>query len=166
MPTLNKTQSKWLESVYNRAFRESNSQEFSIRFAANLYQSTKLNPSFESGDGSRVGIAGLPANTESIDPKNTEESISFALQRDLDTYIQSNGDLDSFVQGNLPDLLQVEGELDDSLFGNEKTFTGINSQEQRLKRAMRSDDTSELGGIVDEMVKERVTSRNRVINNG
>lgn len=165
MYKLNKQQKKWLEAVYNRAFRESNDSRFSLRFATGIYHVTKLNPKFESVDGSLVGIAGLPVDVEGVDVNNTEESIAYAVNRDLNRYIESNGDLTAIQAGDPEQAELIESHLDEALFGDQKTFTGLNSSENRFRAALAADDTDQLSGIVDELISNRVNSRNKVITN-
>lgn len=161
---LNSSQVEWLQNVYNTAFRASGDNQFSLRFATKIYDTTRLNPTFELPDGSAAGIAGLPTDTEGVDVNNAQESLEYAVGRDLDEFIASDGDLDSIIP-QTEDLALIETQFDSELFGNDATFTDIDNQDNRFKRAVRANDTDTLGGIVDEIAQARVTQRNRVINN-
>lgn len=164
MIKLNKSQSKWLQAVYNKAYTESNDNAFSLTFAANLYNATRLNPNFKSIDGEMVGIASLPKDTEGVDSSNTEDALSYAVQRDLNKYIQADGDPSSIGD---PEMIEViEQQLDAELFGNDDTFTGIESRENRFKKSMKSNNTEALGQMIDELMQDRVTQRTKVLADG
>lgn len=164
---LNTAQRRWLETIYNRAFTESSDSQFALRFAADIYQRSKLNPSFETPDKTLVGVAALPAGDDQpVDATNTEDSIAYLLDRQLTNFIDSSGNLDSLVEPEqLEEIQQVEREFDNELFGSSSTFTDIDNRDNRFKRAMRSGNEGELGSIIDELVTDRVNSRNRVIAN-